>query len=507
MESGTDPAIDEQISMMSRKGGKIMRSGTRILSLTVVIGLVLAGAGGTAYVQLASAQGSTPSSAQATQTAAAAAVLTLQAALAATPTAMPSPTPTPTRQSTPTPPGPATALMPTVESEHPYPNGTDESWLISNPDARAQATSLYFSRLELEDGVDWLIIMDAFDVEIQRLTGAYPNGVWSDPVPGNLLKIRLISDGSVRRWGFVADAVASAPFASLAYSPHPYPNNANLRWTFNNLDINAKGTRLHFSRLELEENVDWLVIMDITETPYHWITGHHPDGLWTEGVPGTGVIVRLISDGSVRGWGFNIDAMASTTPTEATPRVEPEKALAESKHPYEPNTALTWTLVNPNPAAAFSKVHFTRLDLSDDDSLVLADGNGNRIQAFGENWHGRDFWSDDIPGRVVKVQLNASRYYEDWGFRIDDIAPKAAETPVPAFVSAIYVHVEQPGDLFLNKVPLGRASVPGDYRIQLPGIGEHAITVESLFARQTILVSTDKTGSVEVKYQAIEARK
>jgi hypothetical protein len=48
---------------------------------------------------------------------------------------------------------------------------------------------------------------------------------------------------------------------------------------------------------------------------------------------------------------------------------------------------LEWKLVNPNPAASFTKVHFTRLDLSGGDSVVLYDGNGNRIQTFGEHTH------------------------------------------------------------------------------------------------------------------------
>ncbi|HIC87825.1 MAG TPA: hypothetical protein EYP04_00230, partial [Anaerolineae bacterium] len=312
--------------------------------------------------------------------------------------------------------GQALMLIPVVESPHPYPNGYDESWLVSNLDAQAQATRLHFARLELEEGVDWLIVMDPQDVEIQRLTGFYPDGVWTDPVPGTLVKLRLVTDTSVQHWGFAVDAVETVSYTSLAYSPHPYPNGAELKWQFDNLDSAAKGTRLHFSRVELEENGDWLVIMDITETPYQWITGHHPDGLWTIGVPGNGVIVKLISDSSVNDWGFNLDALESAPPEEAQPRPEPEKTLAESTHPYERDLRQLWTLVNPDPAAAFTKVHFTRLDLQDD-SLVLYDGDGNPIQSFWEHTHLRDVWSDDVPGRIVKIQLNTSYYDHDWGFR------------------------------------------------------------------------------------------
>ncbi|GIV85499.1 MAG: hypothetical protein KatS3mg052_2506 [Candidatus Roseilinea sp.] len=599
-----------------------------------------------------------------------------------------------------------------VESDHPYANLEDKLWLVSNPDANAGATRLRFARFELEEGVDWLLVLDAYDNEMQRLTGRLPDNFWTEPVPGTMVKLRLVTDGSVRRWGFAVDALASVPYTTLAYSPHPYPHNSSLEWRFNNLDANAAGTRLHFSRVELEENVDWLVIMDITERPYQWITGSHPDGLWTIGVPGNGVIVRLISDGSVRKWGFNLDALESAKPDEVQPRPEPEKALAESKHPYEPNKQLEWTLVNPNPAAAFSKVHFTRLELRGGDSLVLLDGNNNRIQTFGEdtdlwdfwsddvpgrivkvqlnagdwregwgfridrlvdgeaqaalaesphpyypNWTntwtlvnpnpaaafskvhftrlelrggdslvlldgnnnrvqtfgedtdlwdfwsddvpGRivkvqlnagdwregwgfridrlvdgeaqaalaesphpyypnwtntwtlvnpnpaaafskvhftrlelrggdslvlldgnnnriqtfgegtdlwDFWSDDVPGRIVKVQLNAGDWREGWGFRIDDIAPKAEEKPTPAFVTSVRVRLGQPGDLWLNNVYLGRASVAGEYLVRLPQLGENLIAVETLFHRQEIVVGTEKDGSVRIEYSGIQPK-
>jgi len=80
------------------------------------------------------------------------------------------------------------------------------------------------------------------------------------------------------------------------------------------------------------------------------------------------------------------------------------------------------------------------------------------------------------------------------------------ESPVPAFISAVYVHVGQPGALSLNGVSLGQASVPGEYRIRLPGIGEHLITVESLFHRQEIVVHTDEGGNVQIEYHAIESK-
>ena len=250
----------------------------------------------------------------------------------------PARTPTPARP-TPTP-TPAITLIPVVESAHPVANNFDDLWLISNPDPTAGATRIRLAKLSLEKEVDWLIVMDAQDNEFQRLTGEYPNELWTVPVPGNLVKLRLVTDGSVRSWGFIADAVESVPYTTLAYSPHPYPNNATLEWRFNNLDPKAKGTRVRFSRVELEPNVDWLVIMDLEENPYQWITGDHPNGLWTIGVPGNGVIIRLLTDSSVQRWGFNLEKLESAPPERPQPRPEVEVPLAESEHPYKPDTRL-----------------------------------------------------------------------------------------------------------------------------------------------------------------------
>ncbi|MCI0564065.1 MAG: hypothetical protein MN733_36785, partial [Nitrososphaera sp.] len=216
--------------------------------------------------------------------------------------------------------GSGVVVIPTVESDHPYPNNHDDFWLVPSIDAQADATRLFFSTLELENGVDWLILMDGQDTEIQRITGSYPEGLWSEPIPGNLAKVRLVTDTSVRHWGFAIDALESVSMPSLLYSSHPYPNNADLKWQLTNLDPDAEGTRLHFSRLELEENVDWLVIMDSTEAPFQWITGYHPEGLWTNSVPGNGVIVKLITDSSVNRWGFNIDTIESAPPDPALSR-------------------------------------------------------------------------------------------------------------------------------------------------------------------------------------------
>ncbi|MCI0526238.1 MAG: hypothetical protein L0Y56_02120, partial [Nitrospira sp.] len=76
----------------------------------------------------------------------------------------------------------------------------------------------------------------------------------------------------------------------------------------------------------------------------------------------------------------------------------------------------------------------------------------------------------------------------------------------PAFVNAVYLHVGQPGDIYVNEVLKGRVSMPGDYRVMLPGFGDNVITVETLFHTQEILVNTAEDGTVRVEYKQPEPK-
>jgi hypothetical protein len=203
------------------------------------------------------------------------------------------------------------------------------------------------------------------------------------------------------------------------------------------------------------------------------------------------VKIRLKADRWDSAWGFRVDQIVNG---------EERPSLAESTHPYSNQFSHTWTLVNPNPAAAFSKVHFTRLNLNRGDSLVLFDGDDNRMQVFKENTKKWDFWSQDIPGRVVKIRLKTDRWDNAWGFRIDEIEPNIDTTPASAFVNGVYVYVGQPGEIYVNDVLKGHASAPGDYRIPLPGLPEDVITINTLFHTQDIVVNTDEDGTIRIEY-------
>jgi hypothetical protein len=312
------------------------------------------------------------------------------------------------------------ANTPIVESEHPYQNNTDQIWNINN-NTGFNAARIHFSRIELEENVDRIELLDENDKLIQVITTSFPDGIWSDVVPGTIVKVRLVTDSSGRYWGFAVDQLEGVNYTTLGYSPHPYPNNYAHTKLIANGEVNPTGTRLFFDRIELEQDVDYIIIKDINDTPYQWITGNHPNGFTTKAVPGSVIGVQLVSDGSGQAWGYNIQSVATANPD--SPDEEPTfpVTLAESDHPYSNNTDETWTIVNPNVNAVSSKVHFSRITLASGDRVQVLDENDTIVQTFGAGTNVTNIWSDHVPGRVVKIRLITDCCGTNWGFRVDNI--------------------------------------------------------------------------------------
>ena len=380
--------------------------------------------------------------------------------------------------------------IPVVESKHPYSNGLDDSWTITNLDKNAVASRLYFSRIELEEGVDHLVISDAYDNEFQRFTAVYTNGVWTDPVIGNDIKVRLVTDNSVKEWGFEANKLETVSYPSLAYSAHPYPNNSSEEWVLTNNDSGAEASHIHFSGIELEENVDRILIMDSFDTIYQYITQTNTTGLWTVGVPGNDVKVRLESDNSVVRWGFNIDQIGSSSAADPALAPGTGAALAESEHPYSDNLNQTWTIVNPNLDAISTKVHFDKIDLNNvSDVIYIRDNDDKLFQEI--NYNATDLWTEYVSGRIIKVQFDTNSYGTDWGFRVDDIFPHAEIVPKSVGFKGVYVQVFAPAIIFLDDQEILHTDRVGEFKIPISGVGEHIIRLDyqSLDMEQIIKVT------------------
>lgn len=112
-----------------------------------------------------------------------------------------------------------------VESPHPYGNGTVESYQVVNPDESALSTRVHFSRVELDMG-DYIALKDSMDREQQRITGNYPEGLWSERVPGRVVQVDLATNLVGTAWGFCLDRIESSGrvyFPFLLKQPSPTP--------------------------------------------------------------------------------------------------------------------------------------------------------------------------------------------------------------------------------------------------------------------------------------------
>ncbi len=101
-----------------------------------------------------------------------------------------------------------------------------------------------------------------------------------------------------------SDPNAQIPFES----PHPYGNNGDCTWTYNN---GTAGFAFHFDQLETEAGYDYVVIYDGNGNELARYDGTHPLGQTTPCITTAVGKVRLISDPGVTDQGFHVDSVSA----------------------------------------------------------------------------------------------------------------------------------------------------------------------------------------------------
>jgi bacillolysin len=102
----------------------------------------------------------------------------------------------------------------------------------------------------------------------------------------------------------VGDSTAQIPFES----PHPYGNNGDCTWTYDN---GSAGFAFHFSLLETEAGYDYVYVKDADGNVIATYDGTHPlpGGVTTPCIPTSVGSVQLVTDMSVTDQGFTVDAV------------------------------------------------------------------------------------------------------------------------------------------------------------------------------------------------------
>jgi hypothetical protein len=310
-----------------------------------------------------------------------------------------------------------------VESPHPYENNMIQTWTVANPDENAHSTRVHFSQVDVEPG-DYIILKDDMGQEYQRITGSYPMGLWSKPVPGRVVQVQLVTGPSETGWGFCLDQVETVrivylPLVLKQYNPSDIPS----------------------------------VTPTHTPAPTHTPTDTPSPTRTPTATPSpTSTPIPTLTPTATPSPTLTLTLTPTPSPTPTytpTPTSTPG-CLAESPHPYENDMDQTWTVTNPDPDAQGSRVHFSRVETYNSlDYIMIEDGTG---QEYGRIWgsYPTGLWSVAVPGRVVKVHFVTSSIFTDWGFCVDRIETTAApptptatrtstptRTPCPSYCSCV----------------------------------------------------------------------
>lgn len=99
-----------------------------------------------------------------------------------------------------------------LESSHPFSNDYVYTWTITKPGYTQIA--VHFQEIDMENNYDFIYVLDADNNTVETLSGNHSD-VWSASLPGDTIKLRIVSDSSVNSWGFSVNQVLNGSVSRL----------------------------------------------------------------------------------------------------------------------------------------------------------------------------------------------------------------------------------------------------------------------------------------------------
>ena len=96
-----------------------------------------------------------------------------------------------------------------MESPHEYEINCSDIWVYTDENAEDSLEVVFDERTEVEDGFDFIYIYSADGTQIGKYTGTQLSGATVE-VPGNTVKIKLVSDEAGNAWGFKVKSIHAA---------------------------------------------------------------------------------------------------------------------------------------------------------------------------------------------------------------------------------------------------------------------------------------------------------
>jgi len=114
-----------------------------------------------------------------------------------------------------------------------------------------------------------------------------------------------------------AQEVRGTTASYVIASAHNYANSYTYTWPTKTV-TGATQIRVHFTKVDVESNYDFVYVLNSAGTQYSKLTGLYSTGVWSAWVPGTSLKVKLTTDSSVVKWGFATDLIEYETSSGST---------------------------------------------------------------------------------------------------------------------------------------------------------------------------------------------
>lgn len=345
----------------------------------------------------------------------------------------------------------ASACNPLPESAHPYANNFDYTWTCVVAGSPQSVDVTFDPQTSVENGADYIYITDANGVNI---TGSPFTGVSlagnTKNVPGDTVKIRLVTNAQNPDWGFKVTNIAPGAAITNAdltiaktHSGSFYQGQRGAQYT---IIVSNGGTGPSSGQVTVTDTVpSGMVATGIAGTGW---TCTQPAGPCTRSdslaaassYPAITLTVNVSANApasltnsvSVSGGSdTNSNNNTATDPTTVVPPVPSCSPLPESTHPYDNSLDQSWTCVVPGSPASLA-VSFDPQTLFDDgggDMLYITDANGNNITGSPFTGASLAGVTVNVPGDTAKFRFVTDVRRTAWGFKVTNIAIVGSTDP------------------------------------------------------------------------------
>jgi outer membrane protein assembly factor BamB len=161
-----------------------------------------------------------------------------------------------------------------LSSDHPYVINYDHTWEISHPGAPKM--KIHFSSINTESGCDYIYVYDKWDNLITQYCGVH-DSTWTPEVPGDIIKVRLRSDGTVVKYGFDIDRYTRYVLANIDTIAHNVPGSAtSYDWV-----VPSVNNPICWGKIEMIDSLDNVISHDVSDNSFaieFWSKLIYPNG-------------------------------------------------------------------------------------------------------------------------------------------------------------------------------------------------------------------------------------